>query len=169
MVAHVIEPEIGPALWRERVDDDAVVGPRTQSGDARDDEIHVRRMEVMLAVIRRVVSRPGAVVWIGRLGDVRMTILVLGPRVDGEELHPVGVAHDGLVVVVQQVGHCVERLRRRVWPRVATPPAAARRDIELWIVTFDGGRTVAREEVRRVHQESPSADARAMARASPYS
>ena len=109
-VVHVLQGEVGPVIRRQRIHFQRIVGPRAQAHQAGDDQVHVPRVEVVLAVIERVVSVPRTREGVRCLGDVGPALTPLGAAIRLEQAEVIGLGHVRLAVVAEQVGQGDQRL-----------------------------------------------------------
>ena len=105
----------------------------------------------MLAAIAHVMPRPRSGIRVQRLGDVGFAVLTVGDGEGVQQINIVGPRDMFLGVVVQDVGHCLERLGGGEGPGLAAPPTAAGLQEEHRVVALSGGRAKGSLEILRVH------------------
>ena len=154
-VGDVVEGAVIPVVGNERPHLEDVVVSRHEAHQPRDDEIGVARVEIVLAVVEGVVPLEAAGVGIAGLGEIRAAVLAVGAGVDAEETEIVGLRDERLLAPLQHGGEGLERLRGRIRPTLAAPPAAMLLQQEHRVVALQRrGAEVGEEEVR-IHEELP--------------
>ena len=73
MIGHVLQAKVAPRGWHEWIDDQAAVGPRTQTEQTGENVIDKRRMVVIFTVALCVVD-PGIFIWPVSFCDVWLPI-----------------------------------------------------------------------------------------------
>ena len=141
VVSQVVQDEVVPRVGHQRLEHQRVAGLGLQPQQSGDDQVHEPRMEIVRARARvafggAVVACPGAGVGVVGLRDERrLAAAGVGPAVHvdvdvGVQGLDVVVFVDlGLGVVLQDVGHRLERLGGGEGPRPAAPTAARRADL----------------------------------------
>ena len=147
--------EIVPGGGCQRVDGQGVIVTRAETGQARDDQIAVAGVEVVLAVVVAIVALEGAGVGIGGLGQVGFAIFTMCFGVCGEQLDIIIARDDRLRVIDQQVGHGLQGLGGGIGPGLAAPPAAPFLQQVHGVFALDSGGSIGGEEAVGVHQLGP--------------
>ena len=95
-IRDIVESEVVPIRWRERIHFQRLIIARSQPDQSRDDQIAEARMEIVLGVVVAVVSLERAGVGMQGLCEIRLAVLAMRARVDLQQLEVVGLRRRGV-------------------------------------------------------------------------